>query len=356
MRAGASLVAGLLSVVTAGMPGTGQAHVTGLTYADIAVQDRGVTMALRIPARGLAEHLQYPLGETTSAADLVGALGTRIAGLFAGTVQVLNAGRPCPADPARVRPDPEADRVRVELDFACAEPVGDVSLHLYVFNELGPDHSILARITQGGRTREFAFRQARADFRTRGSEAGILAQAASFLVLGIEHIFTGYDHVLFVVGLLVIWRGALSVFKVVTAFTLAHSVTLALGALGLVVLPSRLVEAVIALSIAYVGIENIFVRDLARRWRVAFLFGLAHGFGFAGVLQEIGLPTEGLALSLFSFNVGVEIGQLAIVAVLAPLAWYAGRQAYGAVVVRGTSAAIVLMGLVWFVQRALLGA
>jgi hydrogenase/urease accessory protein HupE len=326
-----------------------------VSYAEIALEERGARVALRLPARGLAEHFELPVkGDPPTAAEVLAVGGETLAAFFAGKVALIDGGRACPASSPALRPDADPARVRVELAFACAEPLGErPGLHLYYFNEFGPDHSTLATIRRGHRVREFVFTQARADF-TWGP--GVLVQAWSFLLLGMEHIFTGYDHVLFVIGLLIVWRGAMHIIKIVTSFTVAHSVTLILAALGAVTLPSRLVESVIALSIAYVGIENIFVKDLRRRWGVAFLFGLMHGFGFAEVLREMGLPSEGLVLALLSFNAGVEVGQLAIVAACFPLIYYASRLAVAPHLVRGASAAIFLFGMLWFVQRALLDA
>jgi len=153
---------------------------------------------------------------------------------------------------------------------------------------------------------------------------GAFAVAGAFLVHGVEHILLGFDHLLFVFGLLLLVRGGWMLVKTVTAFTLAHSITLALAALGLVHLPGPPVEATIALSILLLAVEIARVNrgqpSLTVRWPwvVAFCFGLLHGFGFAGALAEIGLPQRDLPLALFTFNVGVEIGQLVFVgAVLA---------------------------------------
>ena len=143
----------------------------------------------------------------------------------------------------------------------------------------------------------------------------------SYLPLGVEHILTGVDHLLFVLALLIITRGSWRLVKTVTAFTVAHSITLSLAALGFVHVPSAPVEAVIALSIVFVAAEIVHSRQgrpgLTERapWVVAFTFGLLHGFGFAGALSEIGLPQLDIPLALFSFNVGVEIGQLLFIAV-----------------------------------------
>ena len=159
-----------------------------------------------------------------------------------------------------------------------------------------------------------------------GGGSGIgFAIAEQYLRLGVEHIFTGYDHLSFLFGLLIVAGasglrgGARKVLSVVTAFTLAHSVTLIASALGLVTIPPRLVEPAIALSIAYIGVENLVNPSMRWRWLVTFAFGLIHGFGFASVLREIGLPQHGLLLSLVSFNLGVEAGQLAVVVTVLPL-------------------------------------
>ena len=145
------------------------------------------------------------------------------------------------------------------------------------------------------------------------------ATAATYLELGVEHILLGFDHLLFVLGLLLITQGMSQLIKTVTAFTVAHSITLALATLGFVHVPSPPVEAVIALSIAFVAVEIVRLREgqrnLAARapWLIAFVFGLLHGFGFAGALSEVGLPEGQIPLALLFFNLGVEVGQLLFV-------------------------------------------
>jgi hydrogenase/urease accessory protein HupE len=153
---------------------------------------------------------------------------------------------------------------------------------------------------------------------------GAFGVAGVYLRLGVEHILTGIDHLLFVLALLIITGPTWQLVKTITAFTVAHSITLALATLGFVHMPSRPVEAVIALSIVFVAAEIVGLRQgrvgLAARmpWIVAFIFGLLHGFGFAGALNEVGLPQGHIPVALFFFNVGVEIGQLLFVgAVLA---------------------------------------
>ena len=155
--------------------------------------------------------------------------------------------------------------------------------------------------------------------------------ASAYLWLGIEHLLFGIDHVLFVIGLVLFIPGRLDLIKTITAFTLAHSVTLALSVLGLVTVPQAPVEAIIALSILFLARELVVAPErrslltTARPWIMALLFGLLHGLGFAGVLSEIGLPRDQLAMSLLLFNVGIEAGQLIVIAVMLVLLWLQRR-------------------------------
>ncbi len=177
--------------------------------------------------------------------------------------------------------------------------------------------------------------------------------ASSFFLLGVEHIATGFDHLLFLLALILCGGSLVALFKIITAFTLAHSVTLAAAALGLVNLPSTLVESVIALSIAYVAFENLFPRyAISRRWTISFLFGLMHGFGFSSVLKEIGLPHDTLLWSLLNFNLGVETGQLLAVAIVLPGLLWLRTTRWEKPVVDTLSALVLVVGVALFVQRA----
>lgn len=172
------------------------------------------------------------------------------------------------------------------------------------------------------------------------------------------HIFLGPDHLLFVIALLLLGGGLARLLEVVTAFTVAHSITLALATLGGVDPPARVIEPLIAVSIVMVGLDNLRARSgRDHRTRLAFGFGLIHGFGFAGVLREIGLPHDALGWSLFSFNAGVELGQACIVAAVAPLlALLSGRWPTLATrVVRYGSCAVVSAGAWWLGERLLTG-
>jgi hydrogenase/urease accessory protein HupE len=178
-----------------------------------------------------------------------------------------------------------------------------------------------------------------------------------FLLLGVEHILTGYDHLVFLFALLLAGGSLISAGKIITSFTLAHSITLALATLNLVRLPASIVEPLIAISIVYVGVENLLRRGVRRRWLVTFAFGLVHGFGFASVLRDLGVGAggTGLLMPLFSFNLGVELGQLVIAALVFPWIWRLRDSP--TFVVRyapACSLLIILAGGYWLIERTLL--
>ncbi|MEO7392134.1 MAG: HupE/UreJ family protein [Ramlibacter sp.] len=198
---------------------------------------------------------------------------------------------------------------------------------------------------------------------------GMWQTLKQYLVDGTWHIWIGYDHILFLLSLLLPavlvrragqWEPApslkgslLEVLKVVTAFTLAHSITLTLAALGVISLPSRLVESIIALSVIVAALNNLGGTIEKRRWVMAFVFGLVHGFGFASVLADLGLPQDALVLALVGFNLGVEVGQLAIVVAFVPIAFALRRTVfYRRGVLTVGSSLIALIALWWFIQRA----
>jgi HupE / UreJ protein len=209
----------------------------------------------------------------------------------------------------------------------------------------------------------------------KAGETSRLAQFGQYLVEGVWHIWIGFDHILFLLALLLpavlvssvlinnarIWTGVptfrvalTEVLWVVTAFTIAHSITLTLAALQIISLPSRWVESAIAASVVLAAVNNLYPVVERKRWLVAFTFGLIHGFGFASVLTELGLPKDALVLSLLGFNLGVEIGQLAIVAVFLPVAFLLRNTVlYRKGVFIGGSILTMLVALVWLVERVL---
>jgi hydrogenase/urease accessory protein HupE len=179
----------------------------------------------------------------------------------------------------------------------------------------------------------------------------VWASICQFILLGIEHILTGYDHMAFLLALIVIGLSIREVLKIITAFTVAHSITLLLAALQLVSLNSRLVELVIAFSICYVALENLLKKEVNYRWMVTFGFGLVHGFGFASVLRELIAGQSNLLVSVVSFNLGVELGQVMIFLVLLPVLHLLKNKMEFRKVTMGTSATIFLLGFTWLIER-----
>lgn len=252
---------------------------------------------------------------------------------------------------------PERDYGQRLLSFTFRNPVltapEDVALTFDFFDALGAGHTVLGVFEWDGREHEVVFTQFEPDYLfDTGYRAPATEQMAQYFRLGVKHIFLGYDHIAFLLALLFVKR-FLDLVKVVTAFTAAHTITLALAVLQIVRLPPRVVEVGIALTIMYVAAENFWARSTRHRWMLTFVFGLVHGFGFASVLRELGLPARGLARALVSFNVGVEVGQILIVSALWPWLWWAGRQGATLNLARaGASAVIFLLGGGWFVERA----
>ena len=181
------------------------------------------------------------------------------------------------------------------------------------------------------------------------------SSAVRFLLLGIEHILTGYDHLLFLAGVLVVLRTWRDVVQTITAFTVAHSVTLALATTGLLLVPGRIVEPLIAASIVYVGLENLMRPVQGSRWKVTFGFGLVHGLGFATVLRDLGVGANGngaVALPLASFNAGVEIGQMAVALLLVPVFWWLGTRPISRIrFAAAWSVLVIAAGSYWLVER-----
>lgn len=239
----------------------------------------------------------------------------------------------------------------------------EIGYRIDFFEKFGQAHKNLAKAVAGDtlQTAILTADQPRHRF-VLGEEVSLLARFREFIVLGIEHIFLGYDHIMFLLGLIAIGGRFIDLIKIVTSFTIAHSITLILAALEVVALPGRLIESGIALSIAYVAAENFIIftgnnsaeaENLTRhRWVLTFFFGLVHGFGFANVLRDLGLPGRGLIGSLLSFNIGVELGQIAIVGVLFPIILSLAKTKFQRQVVYAVSSIIFVFGLSWFIERS----
>jgi hypothetical protein len=261
--------------------------------------------------------------------------------------------------------------LRFSATCPAAPKVLDVGYRL--FFDIDPQHRGLLNLSAQGATRAGILSADAPVQKFTLAELSKHEQFVDYLAEGVLHIWTGFDHILFLLSLLlpavlvrsripgVTWTAAPSfkaafwdVFKVVTAFTVAHSITLSLAALGVINLPSRLTESAIAASVVLAALNNVRPVVYGGRWIIAFGFGLIHGFGFASVLTDLGLPQESLLLALVAFNVGVELGQLAIVAVFLPIA-YALRDTvlYRRGILIGGSLVVAAIAVVWLVERAL---
>lgn len=348
------------------LPLAASAHRGSVTYGHVRVGADAVAYDVEILAPDLAEALGLPR-DTTPARAQVEAGRDRLADYVGRRIAILNHGRECAPGASGLAFADKADgfAARLSLRYRCERRPEQIEIRYHLFFEVDPRHESYTTVEVEGTLRQHVFRQGE---RTFALDRPVSAwdNAADYLLLGVEHIFTGYDHICFLVGLLLVAgvdgrtgerrglrRGFAYTLTIVTAFTVAHSITLIASAVGAVSLPSRLIESTIALSILYVAVENLLAREPRRRWLLTFGFGLVHGFGFAGVLREIGLPRQGLLLSLLSFNLGVEVGQAAIVAALFPLLHIAAaRRAYRPAVLLGGSAAIASLAAFWFVERA----
>lgn len=244
-----------------------------------------------------------------------------------------------------------------------------LTLSYRLFADIDPQHRGLLKLEAGGQVRTAIFGPEARRQQFTLEKASRLEQFVDYAREGVWHIWVGFDHILFLLSLLLpavlIWqRGRwhaaarfstsfIEVAKIVTAFTLAHSITLSLATLGVVALPTRLVESAIAASVVLAALNNVWPVLRGRLWMVAFGFGLIHGFGFASVLADLGLPSGALVLALIGFNVGVELGQLAIVGVFLPLAFVLRHSwFYQRLVVIGGSLLIAAIAAVWLAERA----
>ena len=335
-----------------------QAHITGAW--DIALRDLDFALALDADGDGA-----LTWGEIRDARARVFDYALSHLRLQTGTVS-------CPINSNDVLIDQHSDGAYAVLRFnaQCAVAVDTLGIDYQLLFELDAQHRGLLRLTAKGATQSAVFgpdtRAQKLSLGTSTAWSGF----GSYVRLGIQHIAAGFDHLLFLFALLLpavlrrvnnTWHSVdrlssalIDVTKVVTAFTLAHSITLALAVFGVVQLPTVLVEAAIAASIIVAALNNVWPIFSEKRWTLAFAFGLMHGFGFSSALTELGLAREQLASALLGFNLGVEIAQLAFVALVVPTVFLLGRRVpYVRTVLAPGSALIALLGTMWLLERVL---
>lgn len=320
--------------------------------------------------------LEFAIGLDANADNAItwGELKARREALFAyalARLDISTEGKRCTLKPGLLKFTEHTDGGYAVLyfDVDCPVLVARFTLAYHLFAEIDPSHRGLLQVRSDVVSQTAVLGPENPTVEIALGEASYWRAFIDYLRQGIHHIWIGTDHVLFVITLLLPsvlfyrdrrWRpreragsAVREVVEVITGFTVAHSITLALAVLGVVSLPSRLVESAIALSIVLMALNNLYPIVPRGRWALAFAFGLAHGFGFASVLVNLDLPRGILALALFGFNVGVEIGQLAIVVLVLPMAILLRHTAfYRIVVLHGGSLAVAALALLWLYRRA----
>lgn len=358
----AATVLGLGLIV--GPASSARAHLGSTKYLNVDITADGARVVADLDPIDLAYELESD--DLEPPASAIAAMDAALRAWAPGALTLRSDGGPCTGEIGAIEvvaiegATRMQEAVRIPIVFACPSPRTGLVLHDGAVFGGDPQHEAIVRIGE----HVTILRAGRQDLEI-GDVPAAGSTIATFLVEGALHLITGYDHVLFLLSLLLV-AGQLAaklgmkkairdVALVVTGFTLGHSVTLIAAALDVVTLPSRLVESAIAGSIVIVAAWNL-VKPEAREglpW-VATIFGLIHGFGFSSVLRELVLPAGERIAALLAFNVGIELAQLAIIlCVIGPLAWAGRKTWYRAVVIRGGSIVVGLIGLAWLVQRAL---
>jgi len=349
-RLTACLVAALLAVATPLI-----AHPAPFSYVDVRLDAGSLDVSVVVHVIDVAHDLDVPEAQLLDPAGLAPHVGALTA-LVKDRLRLLADGRAVEGglwSPPEPVPDRDGLRLRVRYGLSRSPGLVTVTAHLFPYD---PVHQTFVNIYErNSLTAQAILSKDRQEIQYYpGTRQGTFAVVRKFAASGVHHILIGPDHLLFLVGLLLLGGSIRRLILVVSAFTLAHSVTLTLAALRIVSPPAWIVEPAIALSIVYVGADNLTVRggrDM-RAW-IAFVFGLIHGFGFANVLREMDLPARALGWSLFSFNVGVEIGQLIVVVAVASAlgALRAKSESAARRVAFAGSVVVIAAGTFWFIER-----
>jgi hydrogenase/urease accessory protein HupE len=366
--AGSAICFVIVAFVTCLWCGHAAAHQVNLSTARITVgADRVVDVDVAMKGSDVDRVAGTNVYDTQTGLvrpEALADVSAKVADYVVAHSAVLAAeGRTCRPEPSTVSAD--ADGVAVHTRWSCAGESGRLRYRSTVLVDTASDARQVVLIRSGDKTSQDLLDLSRTEsVLTEAPQPTTFQVTGLYLAAGIEHILIGYDHIAFLIAI-VLWADRLwPVVKLVTAFTFGHSITLSLAALDIVRIPSSIIEPAIAASIVYVAAENFFPHDVQKRWRDTFAFGLVHGFGFASALQEFGIPKSALLPALASFNVGVEIGQIAIVTATIPLLMVfdilatgrpAGGRARGRtpIAVYALSGVIVMLGSYWFLARTI---
>jgi hydrogenase/urease accessory protein HupE len=330
------------------------AHPVPFSYLDLRLQPDAIEGTAVAHIFDLAHDLHIEPAERLLDPAVASQQSAAIAQLFAGRLTVAANGVTLTPQWSSAEVIADRQSLKLAVRYALSSKAGTVGIRASMF-PYDPQHQTFLNIYEGSALTQAILDRGRTGFEYfAGTRQGVFAVVQKFLPSGIHHILVGPDHLLFLVGLLLLGGTVRQLAVIVTSFTVAHSITLSLAALNIVSPPARIIEPAIALSIVYVGADNLLIRDGrdVRAW-IAFAFGFVHGFGFANVLREMDLPARALGWSLFSFNVGVEIGQLLVVAVVATAlaALRARNEAAGRQLAFAGSIVVMAAGAFWFIQR-----
>jgi hypothetical protein len=357
---GAAILLAALALTALAPEQLALAHAVGVSSGEYRLDGKVLYGDIGMSGRELARWL--PALDTNHDeaidSDELGAGQETAARALASGLTVRGDAKVCPGSLDRAWVLEGEGGVVFQVHYTCPEVPARLALAMPMLDALAAGHRHLARVFRAGKAQVKVLDRAHATWdldEANATSSGASATGSlawSMLKLGVEHILTGADHLVFLLGLILVGGSFRSLLGVVSAFTVAHSITLALATLSIFAPSARLIEPAIALSIAYVGIDNLFVKDASKRWRITFLFGLIHGFGFAGALREIALPRAQLPIALVSFNLGVELGQLAVLSLALPIALRARRAPwFGERGVMLLSIAIAIGGVVLFIVR-----
>jgi hydrogenase/urease accessory protein HupE len=350
---------GLLIVLALATPS--QAHWADLAAADIQIGAQDVSINLTVPTGLVAQFdddrdKQLSDSEVTNhQQDLQQFLNQKIqltAASQKSETSIIKSivGRKLPTN-LIANPDTHSNLL---LQYHWAKPLNQLQIHYDLFVPGVNTARCLAQVFRDGRVDNLVFTPTAKNATL--IDAPIGQQITSFIGLGMEHIWTGYDHMLFLISLLMLGGELRYLIKIVTAFSLSHSITLSLSVLHIISVPSRWVEIIIAVSIAYIAAENLWRKEPnPARWQLAFAFGLIHGLGFSTALQELELPRNNLAVSLVSFSAGIEIGQISIVLLTYLCLAYLRKFPYDATIRRLISTGVIVMSAIWFWERVFIG-
>lgn len=277
------------------------------------------------------------------------------------SVVITGDAAPCPPALLKAFRDKD-DGIQVEGTWTCPKRPEKLVMVYGLVSRLTPGHRVIGKMTVGSTRHDFIAQASEQTHEWSIAAGGASATSdtaksgfglfTAFVVIGVEHIVFGLDHLLFLLALFLVRGSFRSIVFVITAFTVAHSITMGLAILGVWSPSGAIIEPLIAASIVYVGIENLFVKDIGRRWILTGIFGLIHGFGFAGAVAEVGLPQDEIVTTLVGFNLGVELGQLALLLLALPLLkklwdadWWQTRG------LKFSSLAVAAVGAFWLLER-----